>query len=262
MMTIQTRIAEVSRTAGDFDCAPAAFRRIAPPRGLTREVVDRIAADIRQGRLEPGARLPTEQEMIASLGVSRTVVREAIAALRAQGLVTTRQGVGAFVTDGALRPPFRLESEGLRSIAEILHVMELRTGVEIEAAGLAAERAQPAHLEAMAAALDAIDRAIARDELGVVEDFGFHRTIADATDNPQFPRFLEFLGRYIIPRQSVRVQAPGVRGYLEKIQAEHRAIYEAIRARSVGNARRAMRRHLLRSRERYRRFAAGPATTR
>jgi GntR family transcriptional regulator, transcriptional repressor for pyruvate dehydrogenase complex len=247
----------VSRSASAAARSPAAFRRVMPPRGLTREVVDRIAAAIRERRLAPGARLPTEQEMIASLGVSRTVVREAIAALRAQGLVTTRQGVGAFVTEGALRPPFRLESEGLRSIAEVLHVMELRTGVEIEAAGLAAERAQRADIEAMAAALEAIDRAIARDELGVVEDFGFHRAIADATGNPQFPRFLEFLGRYIIPRQSVRTEMPGLRSYLKTIQAEHRAIFEAVREGLVGQARRAMRRHLLRSRDRYRRLAAG-----
>jgi GntR family transcriptional regulator, transcriptional repressor for pyruvate dehydrogenase complex len=93
-----------------------------------------------------------------------------------------------------------------------------------------------------------------------MEDFGFHRAIADATGNPQFPRFLEFLGRYIIPRQSVRVEAPSVRSYLETIQAEHRAILATIRARSVAGARRAMRRHLLRSRDRYRRLAAGSTT--
>jgi GntR family transcriptional regulator, transcriptional repressor for pyruvate dehydrogenase complex len=259
-MSIQPTSAPVSRPATGAASSPGAFQRIPPPRGLTRAVVDRITTDIREGRLESGARLPTEQEMIAALGVSRTVVREAIAALRAQGLVTTRQGVGAFVADGALRPPFRLESEGLRSITEVVHVMELRMGVEIEAAGLAAERAQPAHIEAMAAALEAIDRAIARDELGVIEDFAFHRAIADATGNPQFSGFLEFLGRYIIPRQSVRVEAPSVRGYLETIQAEHRAILAAIRARSVGSARRAMRRHLLRSRDRYRRLAASSTT--
>ena len=157
----------MSRSASSAETSAAAFRRVTPPRGLTREVVDRIAANIRQGRLEPGARLPTEQAMIASMGVSRTVVREAIAALRAQGLVITRQGVGAFVADGALRPPFRLETEGLRSIAEVIQVMELRMGLEVEAAGLAAERAQPARVEAIAAALAGIDRAIERDELGV-----------------------------------------------------------------------------------------------
>jgi GntR family transcriptional regulator, transcriptional repressor for pyruvate dehydrogenase complex len=258
-MTIQPTSTPVSRSESSLESTPAAFRRVPPPGGLTREVVDRIAADIREGRLGPGARLPTEQQMIASLGVSRTVVREAIAALRAQGLVITRQGVGAFVADGALRPPFRLETGGLRSIAEVVHVMELRMGVEVEAAGLAAERALPGQVEAIRAALDAIGRAIERDELGVIEDFAFHRGIAEATGNPQFPRFLEFLGRYIIPRQSVRTEAPSVRGYLQTIQDEHRAIYEAIRDRSVGNARRAMRRHLLRSRDRYRRLAAHAA---
>jgi DNA-binding FadR family transcriptional regulator len=237
----------------------ATFRRVTAPRGLTREVVDRIAADIRRGRLQPGARLPSEQDMIAGLGVSRTVVREAIAALRAQGLVTTRQGVGAFVADGAIGPPFRLETGGLRSIDEVVQVMELRTGIEVEAAGLAAERARPAQIDAIAAALEAIGRAIGRDELGVTEDFAFHRTVAEATENPQFPRFLDFLGRYIIPRQSVRVAAPSLHGYLETIQAEHGSIFRAISDRSVGGARRAMRRHLLRSRDRYRRLAAKSA---
>jgi GntR family transcriptional repressor for pyruvate dehydrogenase complex len=234
----------------------ATFRRVTAPRGLTREVVDRIAADIRRGRLQPGARLPSEQDMIAGLGVSRTVVREAIAALRAQGLVTTRQGVGAFVADGAIGPPFRLETEGLRSIDEVVQVMELRMGIEVEAAGLAAERARPAQIDAIAAALEAIERAIGRDELGVTEDFAFHRAIAEATENPQFPHFLDFLGRYIIPRQSVRVAATSLHGYLETIQAEHGSIFRAISDRSVAGARRAMRRHLLRSRDRYRRLAA------
>ena len=108
----------------------------------------------------------------------------------------------------------------------------------------------------IAAALAAIDRAIRRNELGVTEDFQFHRGIAEAAGNPQFPRFLEFLGRYIIPRQSVRTEASSLRDYLEAMQTEHRAIFEAIRSGSVGNARRAMRRHLLRSRDRYRRLAA------
>src|ERR671914_1175926 len=128
-MTIHPRRPLASRSPSGTETSLATFRRVTAPRGLTREVVDRIAADIRRGRLQPGARLPSEQDMIAGLGVSRTVVREAIAALRAQGLVTTRQGVGAFVADGAIGPPFRLETGGLRSIAEVIQVMELRMGL-------------------------------------------------------------------------------------------------------------------------------------
>ena len=121
-----------------------AFERLAP-RSLAHELVARLTADITAGKLPPGARLPTEQAMISAAGVSRTVVREAVAALRAEGLVVTRQGVGAFVASNARRP-FRIDVDGLHTLREVLNVMELRTGIEVEAASLAAERGTPAQL--------------------------------------------------------------------------------------------------------------------
>ncbi|MBL8672041.1 MAG: FadR family transcriptional regulator, partial [Alphaproteobacteria bacterium] len=121
---------------------------VAPPRNLTHAIFDRLAGEILGGRMAPGARLPTEQEMVRSMGVSRTVVREAVAALRAEGLVVTRQGIGAFVAGDVQRRPFRIDPEGLRSIDEVVEVMELRMGIEIESAGLAAERAGAAQLRA------------------------------------------------------------------------------------------------------------------
>src|SRR6266478_5101676 len=99
------------------------------PRSLTGELVARLTADITSGKLAPGSQLPTEQEMIAATGVSRTVVREAVAALRAEGLVMTRQGVGAFVPANARRP-FRIDFHALSSLHEVLDVMELRTAIE------------------------------------------------------------------------------------------------------------------------------------
>jgi DNA-binding FadR family transcriptional regulator len=234
------------------------LRPLSPPRNLTREAVDRLAAEITSGKLQPGARLPTEQEMMSAMGVSRTVVREAVSALRAEGLIVTRQGVGAFVAAGVLRRPFRIDPEGLRSLAEVLNVMELRLGVEVESAGLAAERASPPQLRAIGDALKSIDRAIERDESAIDEDYALHMTIAEATGNGHFVRFLEYLGRYIIPRQSVRVESgriSGQRAYLEKIQGEHRAIVAAIRSRDPAAARDAMRRHLTNGRERYRKLA-------
>ena len=131
------------------------FRPVAAPRSLAHELIERLTADITGGKLAPGARLPTEQEMIAATGVSRTVVREAVAALRAEGLVVTRQGVGAFVADQARRP-FRIDPVKLRSLREVLEVMELRTGIEIEAAGLAAERATAADVRKIGDAYEAM----------------------------------------------------------------------------------------------------------
>jgi GntR family transcriptional regulator, transcriptional repressor for pyruvate dehydrogenase complex len=233
------------------------LRPLKAPRRLTAELVARLTADITSGKLAPGSRLPTEQEMIVATGVSRTVIREAVAALRADGLVRTRQGVGAFVAE-QVRRPFRVDFDERSSLREVLNVMELRTGVEIEAAGLAAVRATPAQVKKIADRYRAIENAIVRRELGVDEDFDFHREIADATGNPQFRRFLEYLGRFIIPRRTVwGSSAPSEnRKHLQLFQREHQQILDAIETHAVEKARAAMQRHLLNSRARYEKLAA------
>jgi GntR family transcriptional regulator, transcriptional repressor for pyruvate dehydrogenase complex len=227
------------------------------PRRLTAELVTRLTADITSGKLPPGSRLPTEQEMIAATGVSRTVIREAVAALRADRLVVTRQGVGAFVADH-VRRPFRVEFDEHSSLREVLNVMELRTGVEIEAAGLAAERASPAQVKKIVDRFNAIEAAIERGESAVDEDFAFHCAIANATGNPQFTRFLEYLGRFIIPRRSIWKGEGALerRAQLGTFQKEHEQILQAIKAGAVSQARAAMQRHLLNSRQRYHKLAA------
>jgi DNA-binding FadR family transcriptional regulator len=234
---------------------PSGLSVIAAPRSLTAELVTRLAADITSGKLAPGSQLPTEQEMIAATGVSRTVVREAVAALRAEGLVMTRQGVGAFVAAHARRP-FRIDVHALSSLHEVIEVLELRTAIETEAAGLAADRASPAQIKTVVACLDAVDAAIRRGDDAIDQDFALHCAIADATGNPQFRRFLEHLGRLVIPRQTIR-GGPGMpkRTYSETFQKEHRDIVQAIRAGAVAQARTAMRRHLLNSRKRYQSLA-------
>jgi len=235
------------------------FPRLGPlpaPRSLTHALIERLTSEITSGKLPRGARLPTEQELIAATGVSRTVVREAVAALRAEGLVITRQGVGAFVADGR---PFRIHGADLGSLREVIQVMELRTGIEIEAAGLAAERASASDLARIGQAYQAIEQAIRRGEAAVDQDFALHCRIAEAAGNPQFVRFLEYLGRFIIPRQTIRVTlgSPKERqAYLQRIQREHDEIVQAIRAHAVRPARAAMRRHLLNSRKRYQKLAA------
>lgn len=244
--------------AKNNESGSTAFRPLAGPRSLAHEVVQRLSAEINSGKLAPGERLPTEQEMIAAFGVSRTVIREAVAALRSEGLVVTRQGVGTIVADGTQRP-FRLDlDDDRRSLNEILQVAELRTGVEIEAAGLAAERASAGALKRIDESFKEIEKAISRDEDAVDQDFAFHCSIAEATGNPQFRRFLDFLGRFIIPRQMIRAETVAGENrpaYLRRIQQEHADIRDAIRARKVPDARAAMRKHLLNSRKRYKQLA-------
>lgn len=230
-----------------------------PSINLAERVMARLSADIRGGRLAPGARLPTEQALTSELGVSRTVVREAVAALRADGLVVTRRGSGAYVADPAAGP-FRIAAPRAAALRDILDVMELRLAVEVEAAAFAAERASRKQVAAIRAAWRAIDIALRRGEGAVAEDFAFHRAIAEATGNRQFPGFLAYLGSHVIPRQSVRLSLDTPverRAYLERIQSEHSRILTAIGAGDAAEARRAMREHLTRSLDRYRTLAGG-----
>jgi GntR family transcriptional repressor for pyruvate dehydrogenase complex len=235
------------------------IRPLSAERKLSRGLFEQLSEQIKSGRLAAGARLPTEEELSRAARVSRTVVREAVAALRADGLVVTRQGVGAFVSAAPQQAPFRIDQEGMRSIGDMLHVMELRLGVEIESAGLAAERASKAQVRSILHAFSAIEEASAAGRAAVDEDLAFHRAIAEATGNAEFPRFLQFIGRHLIPRRTVSgltERMGGERAYLALIQEEHRRISQAIESSDPKAAREAMRRHLTRSLERYRKLAA------
>jgi GntR family transcriptional repressor for pyruvate dehydrogenase complex len=235
---------------------------LAPALNRTQELAQKLSAEIRSGRLAPGSRLPTEQEMAAATGVSRTVVREAVAALRADGLVFTRQGLGAFVASDVQRRPFRIDPAELKSGADVLQILELRMSLEIEASSLAAERRSNEDLSRIRGALAAIETEIKNGGNAVDADFKFHLAIFRASQNRYFPQFLEFLGNFIIPRQTLNVTSETEKQrdrYMVRIQDEHVAIYDAVRAQDPTAARRAARRHLSNALNRYQEIAARAA---
>jgi len=234
------------------------FEPLTPPKNLTGALVARLTEEITSGRLKPNEKLPTEQQMISTFGVSRTVIREAIAALRSEGLVESRQGAGVFVTSDLRKRPFRIDPDGLRTIKGVVDVMELRIAVEIEAAGLAAERRQASDLTRIRNSLTAFEEAVEKGEDAVEADYQFHLAISRATQNSYYGSFIEFLGRHIIPRRSVHIGAQDEAGqnqYLTKVLAEHRAILKAIELGDAKAANRAMRKHLEEGRSRYLAFA-------
>lgn len=227
-----------------------------PQANLTGALVARLSEEIRSGRLPPGTRLPTEQALMREAGVSRTVVREAVAALRAEGLVVTRQGVGAFVAERPGEGVFRLPEAG--TLQQVLQVLELRLALEVEAAGLAAERRDAEALASLAAAEAAFDAATEAGEDAAEADYAFHRAVFAATGNPNFQGFLDFLGRQAIPRRSiglVETDDASRHAYLARVRAEHGRVAAAIRAGDAATARTAMREHLEAARERYRKLA-------
>jgi DNA-binding FadR family transcriptional regulator len=226
------------------------------PRSLALEIVEALGERIRDGRLATGDKLPSEAAIVDEFCVSRTVVREAISKLQASGLVETRHGVGTFVVGVDAATPLRIGREQLGTLRDVISLLELRIGIETEAAALAAQRRDAANLAALRAALDAFTAAIEADGDAVGADFRFHVEIARATQNAHFSDLLNHLGTVIIPR--ARLGAPpdaARRDYLRRVNGEHESIYDAISMQDPEAARAAMRTHLANSRERRRRAA-------
>ncbi|GAB4393969.1 MAG: FadR/GntR family transcriptional regulator [Kiloniellaceae bacterium] len=227
-----------------------------PRQSLTHKVIEALRREIESGDLKPGDKLPTEQALIKQYGVSRTVIREAIAGLRADGLLEPRQGVGVFVLEPAAgNAELPLLTLPTRKISDIIESLELRTAVEVEAAGLAAARCSPAQEAEIHSRLEAFEARVKAGETTEAEDFAFHVAVAEAANNQRFKEFLAFLGRRTIPRSQLRRAAGGSIEPLasdEELYREHCAIFEAILARDPDAAREAMRRHLAGSMARYR----------
>lgn len=233
------------------------------PRTLAHELVDALGDRIREGQLAAGAKLPTEAAIMEAFGVSRTVVREAISKLQTSGLVTTRHGVGTFVVGLGEAAPFRIAPEQYATLRDVIAVLELRIGVEAEAAVLAAGRRTPENLRNLRHALDAFASAVEEGRDAVGPDFQFHLEIARATQNPHFVDLLSTLGTMIIPRSRLESENPARierMEYLKRVNSEHESIYQAIAARDVEGARASTRTHLVNSRERRRRAGGDDPT--
>ncbi len=208
-------------------------------------MAEQLQASITAGALKPGERLPAEHELARSFGVSRTVVREAVTRLKADGLIVSRRGSGSYVSNGALTGPFRI-SEALGSpLGAVLQLAELRVGVESHSAALAAERATPAQLRRLGRALEAMESAVEHGRNGVEADVRFHRLVAEATGNPHILAFLEFLGHHLDAQIAIsRLNTAHYPGRAQLVLEEHRAIYKAIAARDPKKARTMAARHL------------------
>ncbi|MFT7772080.1 FadR/GntR family transcriptional regulator [Roseateles sp.] len=236
--------------------APLTRRR---PRTLALELVDSLGDRIRAGQLQAGDKLPTEAEIMEEFEVSRTVVREAISKLQAAGLVETRHGIGTFVLGPGDGPSFKITPEQFSTLQDVIAVLELRIGLETEAAGLAAQRRSEANLAALRKALDAVIAAVEAGQDSVAADFQFHLEIARATQNSHFTDLMATLGAQIIPRARLEPAADmsGERlAYMRRVNTEHENILDAIANQDAESARAAMRTHLSNSRERRRRAQA------
>ncbi|MFG1348787.1 FadR/GntR family transcriptional regulator [Xanthobacter autotrophicus] len=212
---------------------------------LAETLAHRLREEIASGRLQPGERLPTEHQMAETYGVSRPIVREAVGRLKHDGLVTTRQGAGAFVAEPGAASTFRLDIADLSDKVEMRAIVELLMAVEATATAHAAVRRSDEDLARIGVQLDAMQDAIDRGEPGVDEDMAFHRAIVEATGNPYFrdlSQFLDHRVRYFI--RTARANTARLGGLPQAVQREHEAIFAAIEKKDPAAARAAAEEHL------------------
>lgn len=223
----------------------AGFNEIRRSEHLPMRIASEIGREIVEGRIEAGSKLPTEQILAKTFGVSRSVVREAIAQLRNEGLVETRQGVGAFATELERRQSIRIEQESLFEKDNFRSLFQLRVPLEIEAAGLAALHHTAEDMARLDEALSQMMGAEKWTQHGIGADLAFHKALAVATHNEYFPLFLGFIAERI----SLAISAARDRAILEEIVEvtilEHTAVRDAIASRDPVKARSAMRHHIV-----------------
>ena len=219
---------------------------------LPTRIVEAIRREIGEGRLKPGDRLPGEQMLAETFKVSRNVVREAIARLRADGVVQSRQGIGAFVVRDTPLPILRVEPEAASNRAAFTHVFELRAMLEVRAAGLAASRGTAAQHAAISDALAKMRGLEKWADKGVDADLEFHRAVALATGNDYVARVVGFVSEHM--RDSIletrRRPNTNLTDIVDITIAEHEAIHAAIMARDAASARAMMERHIINAAQR------------
>ncbi|MCQ9617700.1 FadR family transcriptional regulator [Paenalcaligenes niemegkensis] len=214
---------------------------------LTQEVIQELTELIQSRKLARGDKLPTESELIETMKVSRTVIREAISHLQASGLVETRHGIGSFVLEPNSTLNFHISPDSLETLHDIIHVMELRQSLESAAASIAALRRTTADLEIMQKTLDDFQSALEAKENTADIDFQFHLAIANATKNKYFTKFMSYLGQAVIPRTRIKIQNNSqdvIQQYLNRVHQEHIEIFRAIDNQNPLLASSAMQMHL------------------
>jgi GntR family transcriptional repressor for pyruvate dehydrogenase complex len=210
---------------------------------LGEQVAAQLAEQIAEGQWMPGDKLPTESELCATLRIGRSTLREALKSLAYVGLVQMRPGEGTFVLANTQLLADRIRNRGiLKSQKELQDVSEARLILETELAALAAERSEPADLEALERILEQMKRSLEGDGRDYAAlDVDFHLAIATCSKN-------QLLHELLVPIRSVlqefiakSQELPGIK---ENAHEHHMKIIAALRQRNPEKARRTMRAHL------------------
>lgn len=221
----------------------------------TQTLVNHLRQQIIDAEISAGEKLPSENELVAEHGVSRTVVREALLRLQTAGFIHTRRGAGSY----ALVPPAESESRGhfpvARTLEDRLHLLTYRSAIEAEAAALCAQRGVSAAGVELSRLADALEAKGSTPSAAMARDYEFHAAIARESGNPYIRDAVEALGPAMIVMPHERLDNSAAKGpdyekAMERVASEHRAIVAAIVDGEPIAAAAAMRVHLQNSRRR------------
>ncbi|EJN04626.1 FCD domain-containing protein [Phyllobacterium sp. YR531] len=211
---------------------------------LSTLVASSISREIVEGRLKAGDQLPTEQALASTFGVSRNVVREAIARLRSEGRIWSQQGRGAFVADEMNSSVLTIDYDVSQQGNAFKSLFELRSALEVRAAALAANRRTQPDLDALKQSLSRMQDAPYGSVAWLQADLEFHRAIVAATRNSYMEQVLRFVAERV--RESILASGnqQGSDEMASTTLGEHNLIYAAIAAGDAEAAARAMQLHL------------------
>lgn len=210
-------------------------------------IIDQIKDHILTGKLQPGDKLLTERELADNLQVSRASVREALSALNMAGILEIKHGEGIFLKKAdstAVIEPLTMII--LLERDKIKNLLEVRKALEVESAGLAAEKHRPEHLEKIKKALAEMEEDLVTGNTGEQADLRFHFSIAESTGNPLLIMLMNTIHEAMNQtlRATRRLWLASTSGTTQRLFEEHQEIYNAICARDKEKAREIMYQHL------------------
>ena len=217
---------------------------------LSTTIYDAILGMITRGDFAANSRLPSESRLSEMYGCSRPVVREALARLKEDGIVVSRQGSGSYVRRQP--DPSILDLAPIGTLGDLQRCFEFRANTEPSAAGLAALRWEQDDINRIDAAMGVLERCIADGFIGAEEDASLHESIAEATHNNYHRMVQRMLRPHVLAGMNVSRSLTLRRSEasLRMVQDEHVTVVEAIRRRDAEAAAASMRTHILNARHR------------
>ncbi len=215
------------------------------PQKISDQVAEQLTELIFRGFIKPGERFPSERELAKEFKVSRPTIREAVSHLCVKGLLEQRQGQGTFVKplDQISQNPLSIFFEGEN--INLQHILEVRLGLECNAAAFAALRADESDLMHLKTSLETMKQDIAQGGLGHEADISFHMAIAYSTKNPVQVKVMRSMYNFLFFGIKMNLQKLyEIPENVDKIMQQHTEIYLAIRHRDTQASLEAMKKHI------------------